>query len=218
MLIKVAPSEAKPADCTAPPPYQEWPDHVHPDDMTRCVEAHLDAPVDSLVAVACNNRLKSQLCRLPDPILVRLLQVADPVTRQCLRRTSRVFMAMFAQAVKAADTYRDGSHPWPVSRPALSDSQHSQLVWLLAKDGYCGDCLAARMAPDWASRVQATTKTYLSPLLGLPNRPPNLSLLARPAAARTVRPHLYRPPGFCTALRTPIRLLDRPGVRITTKR
>ena len=75
------------------------------------------------------------------------MQAADPVSVQCLRRTSRTFMYLFAEACPSQATTR--SYPWPTPRnDFLSSDQRKKLVTLLARDAYRHDCLAARRAPD----------------------------------------------------------------------
>ncbi|KAK0655468.1 hypothetical protein B0T16DRAFT_487004 [Cercophora newfieldiana] len=50
---------------------------------------------DPLVADAFYNAKYSHLCRLPDTVLLRIMERLDPIGLQCLRRTSRLFLRLF---------------------------------------------------------------------------------------------------------------------------
>ncbi|ODA82469.1 hypothetical protein RJ55_00976 [Drechmeria coniospora] len=109
-----------------------------------------------LIAAAYHNRTKSPLCRLPDGALLRLLQLVDRVTLECLRRCSRVFLRLSPGAyshVKDIGLSKGWKRPQPEEREGL--------LALLSRDEYCSDCLLARNANDWQERVRRTTQIYL---------------------------------------------------------
>ncbi|KAK0716143.1 hypothetical protein B0H67DRAFT_645801 [Lasiosphaeris hirsuta] len=119
-------------------------------------------PMHPLMAAAHQNSTKSNLCRLPDAILIRLMQASDKTTVKCLGR--RIFLRLFPAAFDLAKTlslhYLD-RYPWSVSTRKLSTEENANLLSLLARDAYCKHCLSARQAPDWEARVAALAKTYL---------------------------------------------------------
>ncbi|KAK3935583.1 hypothetical protein QBC46DRAFT_397157 [Diplogelasinospora grovesii] len=124
------------------------------------------AKMHPLMAATYHNHTSSPLGRLPTAVLARLMQLVDPVTRECLRRTSRVFLQLFATACLSVEGVsvcleKLSVHPWPISRPTLSPDEHSKLCSLLAKDNYCSSCLAARQATDWQESVRKATGEYL---------------------------------------------------------
>ena len=136
-----------------------------------------------LIAAAFHNTTLSILCRLPDEVLVRIMQHSDRVTVECLRRCSRVFLRLFhtacttppspasisAHEARASDfsMVTIQVHPWPTSRPVskMSAAEYNELVSLLARDSYCSDCLFARQAPDWDARVASLGRNLLSCVL-----------------------------------------------------
>ena len=147
-----------------PPPYFP-PAHHH----------HHPGEMHPLMAAAHHNYTKSPLCRLPDAILIRLMRHhCDLVAIECLRRTSRVFLALFHEAFtnnnedEAAQHYfsTQDTHilPWPTSEipfSFFSRQEADTFLSLLAREAYCGDCLAARGRADWEARVARLTKRYL---------------------------------------------------------
>ncbi|KAK3353756.1 hypothetical protein B0T25DRAFT_220623 [Lasiosphaeria hispida] len=118
-----------------------------------------------LMAAAHHNRTQSPLCRLPDQVLVRLMQLSDKVTVECLRRCSRLFLRLFPTACEAArdcDGHNIDRFPWPTSElSTFLPEEKTELLSLIAGDEYCKDCLAARHASNWQARVTALTKTNL---------------------------------------------------------
>ena len=138
-----------------------------------------------LMAAAYRNKTESPLCRLPDRVLVRLMQVSDRVTVECLRRASRTFLRLFPTACRdnqgpperrtdCGDD--DDDHivaegfPWPVSA-YIRDKKSTrlearQLCLLLERDAYCKTCLAARSGAGggrqiWNDKIKRLVRTYL---------------------------------------------------------
>ncbi|KAK3983858.1 hypothetical protein QBC44DRAFT_278442, partial [Cladorrhinum sp. PSN332] len=111
-----------------------------------------------------HNIKHSPMYRLPEPAIVRLMIILDPVSLQCLRRTGHLFWQAFELRfilpVPAAEYL-----PWP--RPPLpflgviTDAECRTLATLLERDGFCRDCCASRRLPGWSRRVRHTTKRYL---------------------------------------------------------
>lgn len=143
------------------------PDDPPPDDPPAY---HPQPEMHPLMAAAHHNGTKSSLCRLPDAILIRLMRHhCDPVATECLRRTSRVFLALFHEAfAKNEAQFFSTQHierlPWPTSNiPFLvfSSKERDTFLSLLARDAYCRNCLAARGRADWEARVAHLTKRYL---------------------------------------------------------
>lgn len=88
------------------------------------------------------------------------MRVADEVSVECLRRTSHIFLQLFSKARPSQANKRIYSWPRPHAS-FLDPSQRRELLAFLAKDSYCSDCLAARGASDWQTRVTLTTERYL---------------------------------------------------------
>ena len=120
--------------------------------------------VHPLFAAARHNQAESPLCRLPDKVLARILQVSDVVTVQCLRQSSRIFLRL-APTARHKEEYtrsRGDRYPWPTFTQRWLPEHAKTFASLLTRDEYaCEDCVAARHSADWQARVTATTKTYL---------------------------------------------------------
>ena len=117
-----------------------------------------------IIAAAFHNRTKSPLCRLPDAILVRLMQLSDRVTVECLRPCSRTFLRLFPAACADArdfTTRHADQYPWPTSELRWLPGEKQTFISLLERDVYCEDCREARRSTDWQARVAALTRTYL---------------------------------------------------------
>ncbi|KAK3364345.1 hypothetical protein B0T25DRAFT_61510 [Lasiosphaeria hispida] len=56
---------------------------------------HGSSATDPLVADTLYNATYSPLCRLPEEVLLRIMDLLDPIGLQCLRRTSRLFLRLF---------------------------------------------------------------------------------------------------------------------------
>src|SRR3569833_2067775 len=173
------PKTPSPRD-TSPPPYEEG--FVVPAEEQYSTESHdfadytkvsMHHPYNNveysgemrpLIAAAYHNRTKNPLCRLPDGVLVRLMRLLDPVSIECLRRCSRIFLRLFPAACASADdfsTTADPRFPWPTSMLKLQPAEKAGFLSLMARDWYCHDCLAARQAPNWQERFRAATKVYM---------------------------------------------------------
>jgi len=98
VLIQTAadPKSVNPSASAPPPPTYEQairkPDTETEDHKWHDSEA---SKLHSLIAAAYYNKTLSPLCSLPDEVLVRLLQLADRITVECLRRASRTFLRLF---------------------------------------------------------------------------------------------------------------------------
>jgi len=141
--------------------------HEVPEKSKLLTEVHkgvsTPTPMHPLIAAGFHNRTKSPLCRLPQAVLTRLLQLSDNVTVECLRRCSRLFLRLAPAARPAGDFSRKHGdrHPWPTSEQQWLPGESETFLDLMTRDEYCAGCLAARRSPDWQSRVEALTKTYL---------------------------------------------------------
>ncbi len=127
-------------------------------------EPHTNASkMRPIMAAAYHNRTRSLLCRLPDVILVGVMQHADPVSLECLRRCSRIFLRLFPAACSSERDFSMNVEqwPWPTSMLSLLPEEKESLLSLLAKDQYCQICLTARQSRGWQERLKAATKVYL---------------------------------------------------------
>ncbi|KAK4452507.1 hypothetical protein QBC34DRAFT_422719 [Podospora aff. communis PSN243] len=57
-----------------------------------------------LIEASHHNTTKSPLCRLPDEVLIRLMQLSGKVTVECLRRCSRTFLRLFPDMCSRSST------------------------------------------------------------------------------------------------------------------
>ncbi|KAK3942093.1 hypothetical protein QBC46DRAFT_428423 [Diplogelasinospora grovesii] len=140
----------------APAEDQYW---TEPHDIVKDISR-----MHPLIAAAHHNRTQNPLCRLPDTILVRMMRLLDPVTLECLRRCSRIFLRLFPMACASLqdfDTTWSWRFPWPTSRLQFRPEEKDRFLSLIARDGYCCDCLAARQRSDWQERFRAMAKVYL---------------------------------------------------------
>ena len=113
-----------------------------------------------IMAAAFHNRTKSPLGRLPDTILIKIMELSDIVANECLRRCSRTFLRL--SPVAFPERFSDSrDNPWPVSKRERLPEEKEALLALVAKDEYCSNCSAARRSPNWANRVLDLTRTYL---------------------------------------------------------
>jgi hypothetical protein len=88
------------------------------------------------------------------------MRLADPVSVECLRRTSRKLLLLFSDARPSQANHN--AYPWPRPHASFLDpSQSKELLTLLAKDSYCSNCVATRHAPDWQTRLALATERYL---------------------------------------------------------
>lgn len=132
-------------------------------------EAHT-SPLDPrkmhpLIAAAYHNKTRSPLCRFPDAILVRIMQLSDNVTVECLRRCSRIFLRLFPDArasVKHFTTQLTDNHPWTSPKTEKwTKEEREVLKSMIERESYCKACRAAKNAPDYQSRIETLLNTYL---------------------------------------------------------
>ena len=143
--------------------------HHHPHPRSSLVEydaGKKKKKMHPLIAAAYYNRTKNPLCRLPDGVLVRVMRLLDPVSLECLRRCSRIFLRLFPAACASADdfstaTTSNRNFPWPTSQLKLKPDERARFLSLMARDWYCHDCLSARRMPDWHERFHAATRVYM---------------------------------------------------------
>lgn len=105
--------------------------------------------MDSLVAASYYNFTSSPLCRLPDELLLDIMELLDPKGLECLRRTSRIFLRLFGfSKFKSAHLTVHGSLeptriPWAETDPGMHCRYPDamELLALLRKDRFCSRCL-----------------------------------------------------------------------------
>lgn len=122
--------------------------------------------MDPLMAAASHNSTCSAFCKLPDEMLLCIMQYValDPLSLQCLRRASRVFLRIysspeFGYTHNSTDLTKGGyqSDHWrKPSNDYWPNTIKSTLPTRLHKDlnEFCNDCRAARMDPAWEDRVR----------------------------------------------------------------
>ncbi|KAJ9150828.1 hypothetical protein NKR23_g3394 [Pleurostoma richardsiae] len=119
--------------------------------------------MDPLVAAAYHNINHSPLCRLPDSILLYIMELLDVVSLYQLREVSRVFLQLFGNDRFAAHHWAPGAElsfgVWTVGDiledPALRDEMRRQRE----KKRYCETCLTRRLekrssATLWCSECE----------------------------------------------------------------
>ena len=151
-------------------PPRTWTAHTMDPGSCRCftdLVVKADLPrMDHLIAAAFHNLACSPLCRLPEELLVDIMEYLDPLSIQCFRRTSRLFLRLYC-----SPTFSD-SHDTEIFPKALyfhrlepkleywSDTY--QLQPLIDRDlrEYCTDCRAIRKMSTWnASHWRGTTRS-----------------------------------------------------------
>jgi len=155
---------ASPRASGPPPPYTIKDLGIRPNKDGYWIEPHPPIKMHPLIAAARYNRTQCHLCRLPDSILLQIMRLSDPVSLECLRRCSRIFLRLFSTAcASSADFSRLWlwRFPWPISKLTLEPGQQRQFISLMERDWYCQGCLSARRRPDWQERLRIMTKTYL---------------------------------------------------------
>ncbi|KAK4463522.1 hypothetical protein QBC42DRAFT_148397, partial [Cladorrhinum samala] len=95
---------------------------------------------------------------LPKSVLVRLLEMLDPVSVECLRRTGRIFLQIFDLCHHWPTRTM---YPWSVPKLVMTELQLQTLKQLLEKDAYCSGCWESLGAADRYQRVARTVSTYL---------------------------------------------------------
>lgn len=152
-------------------PPTSWSGHRIYPGSCRCftgplVMANL-AEMDPMVAAGFHNLTCSPLCRLPEELLLDIMQRLDLVSIQSLRRVSRLFIRLFC-----SPTFRNtcGStcellsfEHWYNPKSSLCATWSPKLQAILDRDigGYCDDCRGRRTDPNWISKKAALTTTYL---------------------------------------------------------
>ena len=86
-------------------PPRTWTAHTMDPGSCRCftdLVVKADLPrMDHLIAAAFHNLACSPLCRLPEELLVDIMEYLDPLSIQCFRRTSRLFLPSIAHQPSA---------------------------------------------------------------------------------------------------------------------
>ena len=121
--------------------------------------------MDPLMAAAAHNLTCSPLCSLAEELLLEIMTYVSlcPISMQCLRHTSRVFLRIYCSSTFAGThdnerpkLLRFQNHFW--RRPSAEYFPRHLETNIFASqlqrdlEGYCGDCRAARVASTWAKR------------------------------------------------------------------
>jgi hypothetical protein len=128
--------------------------------------------MDALVAAAYHNFNCSPLCSLPEDLLVQIMQHLNPLSMQCLRRVSRLFLRLYCSP-EFADTH-DITHfeAWKVHH-MYSDCWYQPLLDYVSDkhslgvsvnrdlDEYCADCREMRRSRAYEPRLNWLTMEYL---------------------------------------------------------
>lgn len=135
-------------------------------------QADYTIEMDPLIAAGFHNLTRSPLCRLPEELLLDIMERLDLVTIQCLRRASRLFLRLYSSSVfsnthdmKPAELGIATFENWSEPEKDLSDNPWQQeLKTLLGKDTlpYCQDCHERRRDNlIWTRKYNALTSDYL---------------------------------------------------------
>ncbi|KAK7739744.1 hypothetical protein SLS53_005714 [Cytospora paraplurivora] len=135
---------------------------------------------EPLTEAIWHNMTHSPLCRLPDRLLTRIIDMLDNSGVECIRRVARIFPHLCERiihdrprALLSSEVPYGGGWPfkWPRLRSMSSTGQaqellrlaegrgdalpadRTQFLSLLDRDQYCDGCRAAREAPDWEQRT-----------------------------------------------------------------
>ena len=132
----------------------------NPQPHLGAIEGNRDKNQDHVpfVAAAQQNDKNSPVYRLPKSVLVRLLEMLDPVSVECLRRTGRIFLQIFDLCHHWPTRTM---YPWSVPKLVMTELQLQTLKQLLEKDAYCSGCWESLGAADRYQRVARTVSTYL---------------------------------------------------------
>lgn len=99
---------------------------------------------------------------LPKPLLIQLMHTVDPVSVECLRRCSLVFLKLFSEAYPQDVSSRwKVFFPYPVSLLRLDEKQKAQLLFLTKCDAYCISCLTVPTQSDYQDRLDTWAKTFM---------------------------------------------------------
>lgn len=146
-----------------PPSYSSLFPDSHPDFET----------LDTLAAAAWHNKLYNPMHRLPDRVVIQIIDVLDSSGIECIRRVARKFPPLCTEPILSRprthlpqNAYK-GPFVWPRFQSMSHGGQAAellrvvegyndglpgdrpQLLRLLYKDWYCNSCRAAQEAPDW---------------------------------------------------------------------
>lgn len=132
---------------------------------------------DPLAAAAWHNKICSPIHRLPDRILIHIIDMLDNTGIECIRRVARKFPPLCNEPIlrRPRTHLQQGVDNQPFVWPRFQSMCHRgqaaellrivegyddglprdrpQLLRLLDKDWYCNGCRAAQEAPDWGKRV-----------------------------------------------------------------
>jgi hypothetical protein len=119
------------------------------------------ADMDPLIARAFHNQTQSAVCQLPEELLLdimKLLELEDPASNQCLRRTCRLFLRLYS-SMEFSEGHAIGSTETIFSKPwSETNSQRCSLSqWASLRDqdvdGYCKDCQRGRQIGTWSNKL-----------------------------------------------------------------
>ncbi|CAI4212331.1 unnamed protein product [Parascedosporium putredinis] len=113
------------------------------------------ARMDPIVAPAYHNLTRSALCRLPDEVLLDIMENLDLTSLMCLRQTSRVFLILFSSPAFKKYHPLGGQRPLELD-PALHPlpAQCERFRSLIDKDKFCPECLSARVQGDRNAKLR----------------------------------------------------------------
>lgn len=97
---------------------------------------------DPLAAAMIHNSHSLILSRMPEELLLQIMDNLDPVSIFCLRRTSRTFLRLFnSQSFKELHDKEEFFKPGPWAGQKLPRGGNwSEMARLLRKDTYCASC------------------------------------------------------------------------------
>ncbi|KAL2111783.1 hypothetical protein VUR80DRAFT_9345 [Thermomyces stellatus] len=103
-----------------------------------------DQPTDPLAAAIRHNSCTLLLSRLPEELLLEIMDRLDPVSIFCLRRTSRTFLRLFgSQSLKDLHEKTGFFEPGPWTAQELPRGEDwFAMARLLNRDAYCPPCEA----------------------------------------------------------------------------
>lgn len=147
-----------------PPEYDE----IFPPKSTRSLcrpaRARPSPPrgMDPLVAAMWHNENLSLLHRLPDRLLLKIIEMLSDTSVECIRRVARRFPPLCVREVMSP---LRGSRPrlsetGPLNWPRFGSSSYlrPQFLQLIDRDEYCDDCQAAWKSPGWEQRLHLLTE------------------------------------------------------------
>lgn len=124
------------------------------------------AEMDPLIAAGYHNLTCSPLCRLPEELLLDMMERLDLLSIQCLRRVSRLFLRLYCSSAfrntHCPEPERPSDLHWHWYRTKI-ETLPSQLRHVLDKDimEYCGDCQRRRNEKSWKEKLTTLTEDYL---------------------------------------------------------